>query len=129
MRDALPGAADPALEGPHMLPAAAIKLHGVWPEERGRDRYGNISGRVRWGAGRGWMAICARRGKGRQGVGRSACAQCDSAVTSIVAAATLVSNATAGHHAAQDYSKAKSAAAAPKVVKAVDKSKETPQVG
>lgn len=48
VRDALPGAADPALEGPHMLPAAAIKLHGVRPEERGRDRYSSISGRVRW---------------------------------------------------------------------------------
>lgn len=35
------------MEGPHMLPAAAIKLHGVRPEERGRDRYGSISGRVR----------------------------------------------------------------------------------
>lgn len=53
MRDALPGAADPALEGPHMLPAAAIKLHGVRPEERGRDRYGSVSGRVR-AAGCGW---------------------------------------------------------------------------
>ncbi|PRW45018.1 CLK4-associating serine arginine rich isoform X2 [Chlorella sorokiniana] len=72
VRDAVPGGADPALEGPHMLPAAAIKLHGVRPEERGRDRYGgSISGR--------------------------------------------------------DYSKAKAAAAAPKVVRAVDKSKETPQ--
>jgi len=50
VRDAVPGAADPALEGPHMLPAEAIKLHGVRPEERGRDRYGSISGRVR----RGW---------------------------------------------------------------------------
>lgn len=73
-KDALPGAADPAREGPAFLPAAALKLHGVRPEER-RDRYGSVSGR--------------------------------------------------------DYSKAKSAAAtaaaAATVVRAVDRSKETPQ--
>ncbi|KAL4448171.1 hypothetical protein ABPG75_005390 [Micractinium tetrahymenae] len=43
-KDALPGAADPAREGPALLPAAALKLHGVRPEER-RDRYGSVSGR------------------------------------------------------------------------------------
>ncbi|PSC70871.1 CLK4-associating serine arginine rich isoform B [Micractinium conductrix] len=44
-RDALPGAKDPASEGPQLLPAAAFKLHGVRPEER-RDRYsGAASGR------------------------------------------------------------------------------------
>ncbi|KAL4449357.1 hypothetical protein ABPG77_007001 [Micractinium sp. CCAP 211/92] len=73
-KDALPGAADPAREGPAFLPAAALKLHGVRPEER-RERYGSVSGR--------------------------------------------------------DYSKARSsaatAAAAATVVRAVDKSKETPQ--
>jgi hypothetical protein len=41
VKDALPGAADPALEGPAMLPAAAFKLHGVRPDDsQRRDRYG-----------------------------------------------------------------------------------------
>ena len=49
MREALPGAADPALEGPALLPAAAFKLHGVRPSElRDRERgRGGMSGRVR----------------------------------------------------------------------------------
>eukprot|EP00887_Chlorella_sp_A99_P007432 scaffold2.g7432.t1 len=49
VREALPGAADPALEGPALLPAEALKLHGVRPSERHeRDRgsrYGSVSGR------------------------------------------------------------------------------------
>ena len=48
VKDALPGVADPALEGPAMLPAAAYKLHGVRPDDsQRRDRYGgSVSGRV-----------------------------------------------------------------------------------
>lgn len=44
-RDAVPGAADPAQEGPQLLPAAALRLHGVRADERG-----SVSGRVstRW---------------------------------------------------------------------------------
>ncbi len=157
-KDALPGAADPAREGPAFLPAAALKLHGVRPEER-RERYGSVSGRVRPGEPRragtmllhgcvpGSLAQALHQGGGGVGI-HQALSVCTAAAAPGCNHASVPQ--TAGQHAQsqtkartnpnkrdalcpglQDYSKARSsaatAAAAATVVRAVDKSKETPQ--
>lgn len=141
VRDAVPGAADPALEGPHMLPAEAIKLHGVRPEERGRDRYSSVSGRVRqvWGqagcwdgAVEEWPAVVVTNSLGRRWLGneegrRPALPHALCSLENPWFAHGFLSTLPMPIPFPQDYSKAKAAAAAPRVVKAVDKSKETPQ--
>jgi hypothetical protein len=129
VRDAVPGAADPALEGPAMLPAAAFRLHGV-RADGGRDapRYGSVSGRVRLRA-----PCCLPCGAVSRLRKRPPCSHVRAAVLAphpfpAVAAPSPCRRASPAAWSEQDYSKSKKAAApaVPTVVRAVDRSKETP---
>lgn len=42
VREALPGAADPSIEGPAQLPQQALRVQGVKPEDYRRDRGGRV---------------------------------------------------------------------------------------
>ena len=135
-RDALPGAKDPASEGPQLLPAAAFKLHGVRPEER-RDRYsGAASGRVSVGdgLGRAWgHAVDITISMGVPLLPDAGLAagwqeqQPPKLPRPLPSFPTAPSFAPLSPDCLQDYSKAKVvAAAAPAPKPAVDKSRETP---